>query len=166
MQRGEPGRATAPQGGFTLIALLVIVAVVGWGLAFVGPAWSSQAHREREQELLRIGRLYAEALQRYREMSPGGLKTGPARLEDLLLDTRFLGTVRHLRRLYPDPMGADRPWGLVRDAQGGIVGVFSRSEEETVAQGPVWVVDGLVLPPARKYVDWKFVMLPVTAGRL
>ena len=147
-----------PTQGFTLLAVTATVALVSLALAAAGPLWSEQRRRDRELELLQLGVLYAQALQSYRDASPGSEQQYPARLEDLMLDTRFVGTRRHLRRPYPDPMSRARPWGLVTDARGRIQGVFSRSEAPPIAQGPV-ILDDRVLPAALRYIDWQFIAL-------
>ena len=137
------------------MALLAVMAVVAIGLSIAGPGWSAQWHRERERELLRVGALYERALADYHENAPGSLKAYPASLDELLLDRRFVGVRRHMRQLYPDPLDPSRAWGLVRDDGGGITGIYSQSQDATVASGPVNLGD-FVLPPARRYCDWKF----------
>lgn len=52
----------------------------------------------------------------------------PGTLDELLLDPCFPHGVRHLRRVYPDPMTGRAEWGLVKDQAGGITGVHSLSE--------------------------------------
>lgn len=150
MRRGE-----ACSRGWTFVAVLLLLALVSLGLAVAGPIWSQQAQRERERELLRIGTLYAHAIARYRDMSPGSLKQYPPSVDALLLDTRFVGTQRHLRKAYADPMNLKGGWGLVRDESGRIVGVHSLSGEPPLAQGAV-ALDDRVLPPAQRYSEWKF----------
>lgn len=142
--------------GFSYVAVLAMVALMGLGLAAIGPLWAEEARREREDELLRVGRLYAEAIARYQKASPGSAKRFPLTLEVLLMDTRFVGTVRHLRTLYPDPLEPARPWGLLRDADGGIRGVFSQSEAPPLRTVPV-VLGAVTLAPAARYSDWQFV---------
>lgn len=156
-RHGQRGRTVESprQRGFTLVAVLLLLALAGLGLAAVGPLWSRDMQREREQELLRIGRLYAQALADYRDRSPGSVKQYPASLEALALDTRFIGVTRHLRRLYPDPLAPDRPWGLVRDDSGAITGIYSQSDAAPLHQAPIDL--GVVeLAPAQRYADWKF----------
>lgn len=141
--------------GFTYPVLLVVVAVLGLGLAKLGPMWEQAAWREREQELLRVGELYAQALASARRESPGIDGAYPSRLDDLLLDPRVVGTRRHLRRLYPDPLEPGRPWGLVRDARGAIIGVYSQDPRPPLAR--VAMERGVVsLPAAERYADWIF----------
>ena len=146
------------QRGFGLVAALVVLALVSLGLAATGPVWSQRAQRERERELIGFGLLYAQALAAYKAASPGSDKQYPATLEALALDTRFAGTVRHLRRAYADPLNPGKPWGLVRNTAGRIVGVYSQSVAAPLAQGELRL-DDRVLPPARRYADWKFLAL-------
>jgi type II secretory pathway pseudopilin PulG len=117
---------TGRQTGFTLLGLLFLVAVLGAGLAVLGTVWKTVNQREKEAELLFVGDQYRRALASYHRLGPGAEKRYPKKLEDLLRDPRFPNTVRHLRRLQPDPVtGGD--WVLLRDAEGGIQGVHSTS---------------------------------------
>jgi type II secretory pathway pseudopilin PulG len=150
------GKRPFRQRGFSYVAVLAMVAILGLTLAAVGPLWAEEARREREDDLLRVGRLYAEAIAQYRKSSPGSADRYPPSLDALLLDTRFVGTVRHLRAQYPDPLDPSRPWGLVRDADGGIRGVFSRSDAAPLRTVPV-EVGSVRLPPAARYSDWHFI---------
>jgi len=142
--------------GFTFVWVLAALAVFSLGLAAVGPMWADQARREREQDLLRIGGLYAQAIASYYAASPGSLKQYPSDLNSLLTDTRFVGVRRHLRRLYPDPLDPTSPWGLVTDQEGRIRGVYSRSGATPFRQQAV-DVGTATLAPAQHYSDWKFV---------
>ncbi len=54
---------------------------------------------------------------------------GPLELKDLLEDHRSGKLVRHLRRLYPDPITGSR-WGLQRSADGRITGLYSLSDAQ------------------------------------
>jgi type II secretory pathway pseudopilin PulG len=155
MRAGEATGASGSEAGYTLVVMLVAVFVVALGLSVAGPTWHEQNRRIQERELMRIGVLYAHALAEFREGAPGSLKTYPKSLDELVLDTRFFGVRRHLRRLYPDPLDPARPWGVVRDIDGYITGVYSQSSDEPVASGTV-VLGDIVLPPARRYSDWKF----------
>lgn len=141
------------------MATLLLVALVALSLAAAGPLWSQQARRDRERELMRIGSAYAQAIAAYHRVSPGAQPQFPPTVEALLLDTRFVGTVRHLRRAYGDPANAQLPWGLLRDETGRIVGVHSLSLEAPLAQGPVVLPDRR-LPAATRYADWKFLAIP------
>ncbi|WP_326534471.1 type II secretion system protein [Pseudorhodoferax sp.] len=150
----QPGSPLAHRG-FTLPALLLMVMLVSLAAATTGPLWSHTERRDRERELIKIGSLYADALTAYRQASPGTTRQFPERLEELLLDPRFVGYRRHLRRLYPDPLQPSAPWGLVRDEQGRIAGVHSLSEQAPIAHAPA-LPSRQKLQPAGRYRDWKF----------
>lgn len=152
MRRGSP-KGRAP--GFTYVWVLAAVAVLSVGLAAVGVSWSERSRREREQELLRIGRLYAEAIASYYLASPGAAKQYPPSLDALALDTRFVGTLRHLRKVYPDPLAPAQAWGLVLDGQGNIRGVYSTSAGTPLRREPL-ELGRVKLPSAERYSDWKF----------
>lgn len=152
----RPGRRPR---GYTLVAVLVLLAVCMLGLALAGPVWSETLRRQHEQDLLRIGALYARAIAAYRAASPG-LKEYPQQLEDLLLDSRFVGVARHMRVLYPDPVNASRPWVVIRDLDGRVVGVRSGSDATPVASMREIRLDATTLKPARRYSDWAFLAAP------
>lgn len=127
--RFDRGRAAGRfQGGWVLLALLFILAALGTGMAALGTMWTTAAQREKETELLFVGEQYRRAIESYQRRGPGAERPYPPSLEVLLQDARFPMPVRHLRRLYPDPMTGRPEWGLVRDDQGGILGVYSLSE--------------------------------------
>ena len=155
---------TVKSRGFTYVIVLFALAVFGLGLAAVGTAWSERSRREKETDLLRIGELYATSLSRYYAASPGSVKNYPTRLDDLLEDRRFVGIRRHLRTLYPDPVTGGVEWGLVRDVNGGIHGVYSLSNDRPLAIRAL-VVGEINLPAASTYRDWKF-LAPVESPAL
>src|SRR5262245_46206627 len=98
------GRRRPCAGGFTYIGLLIAIAVMGIGLAAIGPVSRTLQLRELESELLFAGDQIRRAIGEYYESSPAGLKQYPKKLEDLLRDNRYPGVRRYLRRLYFDPM--------------------------------------------------------------
>jgi type II secretory pathway pseudopilin PulG len=117
------------QRGFTYLGLLLSVALTGAGLAGAGSVWSVHAQRERELELLFAGDQYRRAITAYyNEVPQGQSHRFPRRLEDLLQDKRWPTMKRHLRRLYIDPMTGSAEWATVVAPDGGILGVYSRSE--------------------------------------
>ncbi len=149
------GKGCRGQRGFTYLTVMALVALLGLGLAAIGPMWADAAQREREQELLRVGQLYAQAIGSYRASSPGSVKRYPAQLADLLQDTRFVGTRRHLRKLYADPLNPARQWGLIRAPDGGVAGVYAQDERLPFVRAAQQV--GVVqLTAAQRYSDWKF----------
>lgn len=147
------------RAGFAFLSVLAWAAISALATGAVAHVWSQQARREREQQLLRVGAIYAHAIDNYRSMSPGTVKHYPATLDDLLLDTRFVHAVRHLRRPYTDPVNPGKPWGLLHDANGRITGVHSLSQDEPVSKiAPV--VDGVRLDSATRYSQWRFFREP------
>ena len=148
---------SARQAGFTYLAALFAVAILGGGLALAGEVWETSAKREKEAELLFAGNQYRKAIERY---FLSGQQQYPRALEDLLKDPRRPGTVRYLRKLYPDPL-TGKEWGLVKAPDGGILGVHSLSQERPLKAAGFRLRDA-AFEGAQKYSDWKFVhALPV-----
>lgn len=144
------------QLGFTYLAVLFLVAMMGAIWASVGTIWSTTSQREKERELLLIGAQFREAISQYYENSPGALKKYPDTLEDLLQDKRQLGTRRYLRKVFIDPMTRSNKWGLVMSPMGGIMGIHSLSEEISIKKAN-FQDDSLDLSGKSRYSDWWFV---------
>jgi type II secretory pathway pseudopilin PulG len=146
------------QTGFTLLGLLFLVTALGVGLAALGTVWKTANQRDKEAELLFIGDQYRRALDSYYRLGPGSDKHYPKKLEHLLRDPRFPNTVRHLRRLWPDPIsGGD--WAVQRDAEGGIKGVHSTSTA-TPRKAAGFPREYAAFEGAASYADWVFVATP------
>jgi type II secretory pathway pseudopilin PulG len=141
--------------GFTYVAVLILVATLGAVGAAFGELTSHGAQREREQDLLFVGNEYRQAIARYHRATPGAFNRYPHKLEDLLEDRRFPTPVRHLRRLYRDPMTGEAEWGLLKAPEGGIRGVHSLSTETPIKSGNFAWRDH-ALEGAAKYSDWHF----------
>ncbi len=156
MHRGK--HSVPAERGFTYLVMLIALAVFGLGLAALGESWSAAARRDQEAELIMIGKVYVRAIGSYYMRSPGSVRKFPATLEDLLEDTRFAGTERHLRRIYADPVTRGGQWGLIRAADGGIMGVHSRSDQPVLRKQPLALPNGYLVSGAR-YADWQFVFL-------
>ncbi len=146
--------------GFTYLTVLFIVAIMGVGLALVGHVWQTVALREREAELLHVGNEYRKAIERYYLSGP---RQYPRNLTDLLKDPRQPGTVRYLRKLYPDPVTGKDEWGLVKAPDGGVAGVFSTSEDKPLKSGGFAVRDK-EFEGKEKYSDWKFSYAPAVGS--
>jgi type II secretory pathway pseudopilin PulG len=154
--RMRAGSSKRSADGFTMVALLAATAILVSGLALVGTTWEFAARRQKESELLRVGELYARAIAQYRRVSPGGTRQDPPSLEALLLDPRFSNKIRHIRRMYADPIAPQSPWGLVRGPDGAIRGVFSQSDHPPLRTGQV-DLGILILSPAQHYHQWQFI---------
>lgn len=144
-----------PEGGFTYVGVLVLVALIGIALAAVGQIWHTLQQREKEQELLFIGHEFRVALARYAQNSPGQAGRSPLHLEDLLKDPRTPGIQRYLRKIYPDPMTGSAKWGLVTGPNGEIYGVYSLSDEEPLKKSNFGYVDR-EFEGKTKYSEWVF----------
>ena len=165
-----PARATLPvcsrsvaparQAAFTYLAVLLLVALLGMGLAAAATLVGTAAQREQELELLFVGNQYRQAIGSYFESTPGGAKQFPLTLEAMLKDDRHPVTVRHLRKLYNDPMTGKADWVLVTRADGRIAGVASRSKKAPLKQ------DNFSNPLDRDFrasimlSEWKFIYSP------
>ncbi len=121
------------QGGFTYLTILFALAIMSTGLALAGEVWHTGRVREKEAELLFVGNEYRKAIARY--YFSGTQRQYPRALADLIKDSRHPGTVRHLRRLYADPITGGAEWGLVKGPDGGIAGVHSLSEDSPLKSG-------------------------------
>jgi len=146
--------------GFTYLGVLFMVAFMGIGLAVTGAVWRTAALRDKEAQLLYIGGQYRQAIQRY---YINGLRLYPQTMDDLLRDPRKPGMERYLRKRYFDPMTGNAEWGIVKGPDGGIMGVYSLSQDKPIK------VAGFKLPDrafegAAHYSDWKFVYDPAAQG--
>jgi type II secretory pathway pseudopilin PulG len=153
-----PARWLRPGGcerGFTYVGVLVLVAVMGIGLAASGQVWHTLQKREKERELLFIGQQFRLALDRYAKHTPGQTRRAPLRLEELLQDPRYPQVQRYLRKIYLDPMTGSAEWGLVTGPGGEIYGVHSRSREEPLKKTNFSLADRQ-FEGAMKYSDWVF----------
>jgi len=148
------------QHGFAYLTVLFIVAIMSGGLAVIGQVWQTSAVREREAELLHVGNEYRKAIERYYLAGPGQY---PRNLADLIKDPRQAGTVRHLRRIYPDPITGNPEWGLVKAPDGGIAGVYSLSDDSPLKIAGFSLRDA-ALEGKTKYSDWQFGYSPALAA--
>jgi type II secretory pathway pseudopilin PulG len=151
--------AGSRQRGFTLVGALILIAVLGAGMAAYGEIASHAAQREKEQELLFVGNQLRQAIGAYYERSPGGAKRYPQKLEDLLQDKRHPMPQRHLRRMYADPVTGTAQWGLIEAPGGGLMGVYSLSTQRPVKSAGFAARDG-AFEQAARYSDWAFSYLP------
>jgi type II secretory pathway pseudopilin PulG len=153
------------QGGFTYLAILFAVAVLGTGLAAVGEMWSTASRRDKERELLHAGRELRAAIAAYYEQSPGGLKRYPPTLGDLLKDGRLPGVKRHLRRPLRDPITGKPEWGLIMSPLGGIMGVHSLAEDQPLKTAS-FAFGEEAFVGKKKYSEWRFTYMPTANPRV
>jgi type II secretory pathway pseudopilin PulG len=156
-------RSRISERGFTYVALMIALAVIGMTAAAALQAGALLERREAEQALLDDGRDFSAALASYARTTPAGQPTAPPRLASLLRDPRFPGVVRHMRRIPVDPMTGRAEWGLATTPDGqGIAGVHSLSTARPIK------LDRFDPPfqgfrNAAAYTDWVFVAPPALA---
>ena len=164
---GTPHLPVAPSSvrqraaGFTYVALLLGIALMGTSLAWLGQSWQLASQREAERELLFVGRQIRQALLSYQRSGPtfGQL---PTNLEALLHDSRGVSVRRHLRRIYADPVGAGAPWAVITDEAGRVLGVHSRSSRTPLKRAGFGSGEE-AFEAARTYADWRFAVRRVAA---
>jgi type II secretory pathway pseudopilin PulG len=151
------------QQGFTYVAILIFVALAGAGLAAFGEFASHASQREKEAELLFVGNQYRQAIASYFRKE----RSYPKTLAELLEDRRYPMPVRHLRKLYRDPVTGSAAWGLIEAPGGaGIMGVHSLSETAAIKTGNFAARDAALMEarnpeaPEVRYKDWKFFYTP------
>lgn len=145
--------------GFSLLILIFALAVMGFLLAGFGQVWRLQAQREKEVELLEIGRQFSAALESYRKATPSGYPDTPSSLSDLVEDKRFPYPVHHLRKLFRDPFTGLAEW-KTRTMQNRIVGVSSYSERSGLRSTetlPPFVGIDNEHSQENRYCDWIFI---------
>jgi type II secretory pathway pseudopilin PulG len=146
------------QRGAMLLLLMVMVVVLGLAAGMAGQSWRTVMQREREAELLWRGQQYQQAIGSYYSVKQGASGMFPRKLEDLVRDPRFPKMVRHLRKLYKDPM-TDEDWDLIKDPANGIIGVRSRSNQVPFRREGF--PEGLEqLSWKNSYREWAFVYKP------
>ncbi len=148
----------ARMGGFTYIAIMIAVAIIGATLASAGVVWHTVQQRDRERELLFIGDQFRQAIGDYYNSGPG-IKQYPARLQDLVRDPRQPGVVRHLRKIYYDPITGTTNWGLIKTTGDRIIGVYSLSDATPIKQANFEWQDR-EFEGKSKYSEWAFVYKP------
>ena len=151
------------QRGFTYLGVLVIVALMGFGLTAFAELYSHASQREKVRELLFIGDQFRNAIASYYNKSPG-VKVYPKKVEDLLEDKRLPMPQHHLRRVYNDPMTGKADWALVEAPGGGFMGVHSVSEETPIKSGN-FSVKNAAFDGAENYTKWMFTYSPAGLGR-
>jgi type II secretory pathway pseudopilin PulG len=166
--------ALVPQSrcrGFSFLWLLIVVALIGVGLGTAVQIESVAIQRDKERELLVIGRQFRNAIARYYETRlEGHSREYPASLDDLLKDPRQPGLTRHLRKIFVDPITAKPEWGLVW-VKGRVAGIHSLSDAVPIKQAGFEAED-MAFVGKQKLSDWVFaypsdlLMRPETAAEV
>ena len=154
-RRGRNRGLTPISRGFTYLGFLLFIAISGAGLVAYSEIASHSAQREKEAELIFRGEQYRDAIASYYKKE----QRYPQALTELLEDKRYPMPVRHLRKLYRDPVTGQDDWGLVEAPGGGVMGVYSRSEDAPIKTGN-FSVKNQEFAEGKRYADWKFIHSP------
>lgn len=151
-------RAHTTSRGFTYIALLVAIVIIGISLGSAGRYWQNISLRDREEELLFRGDQYRLAIERYYFALPGRMQYPPS-VDDLLKDNRTPTGKRHLRRKYLDPI-TNKEFVEIRDQLSKrIIGFNSPSDQEPLRRGN-FPDQYKEFAKKEKYSEWQFIFLP------
>lgn len=148
------------QSGFAYLGVLFLVAAISVSMAVVAQNEDTLVKREQEQDWLFIGKQYQQAIASYYDQSPDGIKTLPTKIDELILDKRFIAPVRHLRKVYGDPLNNQRDWSLIKNQEEQIIGVYSRSQEPILSTRIISEYLENLGNQAANYADIKFVFKP------
>ena len=162
---GPQFRVLARVKGFTFIGLLMAVAIMGVALLAVGEVWSFAQKREKEHELLFVGDQFRQAIRLYYAHTPATskLQPYPMTLEDMLKDPRYPSTQRYLRRIYLDPIDNSSEWGLLKNPNGSIFGVYSLAPGIPIKKGNFTIANE-AFENKTKYADWVFKYAPLQSA--
>jgi type II secretory pathway pseudopilin PulG len=117
-----------------------------------------EREREREQQLLMIGREFVAALRSYRDAAGVTQPELPRQLSDLVEDRRAITVMRHLRRIPVDPLTGKEDWGLVRQGD-RIIGIYSQATRAPLTRRG-FPADFADFDKAARLSDWRFVLSP------
>ena len=152
------------QKGAALMGVLVAVVILGLMSGIAGSTWSSTMQRAKEQELLWRGNQYRQAIGSYYETAHGGAAgIFPSDLESLTKDPRSAVVVRHLRKLFLDPMTGE-DWVVIKDPSGKISGVHSSSTQEPFKKSGFSEINK-DFEDKESYSEWQFVFTPAAKAK-
>ncbi len=144
--------------GFTYIALLAVIVIVGITMGSAAKSWQNISLRDKEEELLFRGDQYSQAIERFTSAIPGN-RLYPQSIDELLLDNRTPQGKRHLRQKYLDPI-TGKDFIEIRDPlTNRIIGVHSPSDKEPLKQGN-FPGSYQEFEGKRSYSEWKFQFMP------
>lgn len=147
------------QQGFSYVIAMFLVAVLAIVAVRALENSLTAERREKETELLVVGMAYRAAIKDYYDNTPGTLKLFPDDLDALLLDKRPTVPRRPLRKLFRDPITGNAEWGLIKNDEGKVTGVFSMSTQAPM-QTSGFVPALASFEGARQYIQWRFVYQP------
>lgn len=155
------GKVMKSENGFAYIALLASLTILMLVITAASENTAQNAKRERELQLFFVGEQFRNAIASYYENSPQENKQYPLSLENLLVDKRAIKTLHHLRKIYQDPITNSYDWGVVRNEQHRIIGIYSLSVEPVLITNfdPELIMVEMNISRL-VYSDLKFVYMP------
>jgi hypothetical protein len=143
------------QAGVVLLIMMLFIFISSMAAGSMVRIYATDKQREREDDLLYCGDQYRKAIVSYSSLfPPGGIRTLPKSLNDLLSDERFPVPVQHIRKLCLDPMTGKLDWELVL-LNGRIAGVHSRSMNSPLKKSNFPIIYTR-FESAQTYEDWIF----------
>lgn len=141
------------QQGLTYLWMLFLVFLLGLGLGKSLEVFGVMDQRQKEKELLYVGKIYQEAIKQYYS-SGREINTYPKHMKDLLKDPRYLVIRRYIRTLYLDPL-TNKDFIPIISAEGGICGVKSSSKKKPIKTN--FKEEELkIFNNAKSYQQWEF----------
>jgi type II secretory pathway pseudopilin PulG len=116
---GTPHAKGGAEGGFVLLAVLFLVALILIGLAVAAPRVAKDLQRDKETELYHRGLQYARAVRLFYRKT-GGYPTDLSQLENT-------NNIRFLRKRYVDPI-TGQPFRIIHqgEAKSPLLGLFGQ----------------------------------------
>ncbi len=109
---GQGRLGAVREGGFTLVALMIILIVLNVAVATAMQLWTKVAQREQEEELIFRGLQYAEAIRVYQQR----YQRAPTSLDELMKVRP-----RVLRQRWEDPLSDSGEWRTILAGSGSDV---------------------------------------------
>ncbi len=153
------------QSGFAYLAVLFLVVAISISMGIVAQNEDTLLKREKEQDWLFMGKQYQSAIASYYNHSPDGIKKLPSQVEDLLQDKRFIAPVRHLRKIYSDPLNNQQAWVLILNQENQITGVYSQSQASILSTKIIAEYSDGLAEKVSNYAEVKFVFKPEEANK-
>jgi type II secretory pathway pseudopilin PulG len=141
--------------GFTYIALIVFIAIIGITLGSAGKYWQNVMLRDKEEELLFRGDQFRKAIERYYSSIPGRPQY-PESLDNLLKDGRTPTGKRYLRQKYKDPMTGEDFVEIRDQLSRRIIGVHSSSDKSPLKTA-FFSENDADFAGKSKYSEWNFI---------
>ncbi len=141
--------------GFSYLWVLFMILLMGVFSMLAVDLYRVKKQQEDEKILIYEGHEFRKAIKSYYRLSnKPGINGYPISLEQLIKDDRYPNTIRHLRKLYIDPMTGKSDWVLVKVGN-RIVGVHSASKSKVLKKSN-FLPEDVTLENKNTYNEWVF----------